>query len=48
MKLKTKELKRVKGNIQGKHLRKKTLRKVLSTVDSSENEHQEIAYGRTV
>lgn len=44
MKLKTKELKRVKGNIQGKHLRKKTIKKSSVTVDSSEDEHQEILY----
>jgi hypothetical protein len=44
VKLKTKKLKRVKGNIQGKHLRKKTLKKGSISVDSSENEHQEIPY----
>jgi hypothetical protein len=44
VKLKTKDLKRVKGNIGGKHLRKNFKKKFLITVDSSENEHQEIPY----
>jgi hypothetical protein len=45
VKLKTKALKRIKGNIQGKHLRKKTLKRRLFTVDNSGDERQDIPRG---